>query len=62
MNLLGGLSPSLMPLQSLSMQTISPPYLWHSSNARVYIDFEGQNIVTILVRLSTHWYTFEPLL
>ena len=60
--------PSRGPLAISDAYTepVDATYITSSSlafqHARVYIDFEGQNIVTILVRIGTHWYTLEPLL
>ena len=42
-------------------EPVDPNYITSSylafQHARVFIDFEGRNIVTILVRLGTHWYS-----
>ena len=52
-------------ISDASTERVNPNYITSLSSAyqhaRVYIDFEGRSIVTILVRLGTHWYTLEHL-
>ena len=59
--------PSAMPppISDASTKPADPGYITSSyfsfHNVHVYIDFEGRNVATILMRLGTHWYTLEHL-